>query len=207
MLNVLDLGFGNVGSVKNMLKKLNISAISSTSANDLESSTGFILPGVGNFDNCMSLLKSDKDFFNIFEHAVLKEKKPFLGICVGMQMLFDTSEEGRSMGLGWISGTVKKFNFKNSDIKIPNMGWSSPKIVNNRTGFFDDEIQNRFYFVHSYYAHCSNEDEIMATSTYNGIKYAAAVNKGNIFGVQFHPEKSHRFGLQIFRNFNQIISA
>ena len=206
MIAVLDLGFGNVASVINMLNKAGISACVGDSKESIASVDGIILPGVGHFDTCMELVKKDPELLDLLEKKVLHEKIPFLGICIGMHMLFDSSAEGSESGLGWIAGHVKRFSFDDEKIKIPHMGWSELKLENKGGGLFEGSSISRFYFVHSYYAQCENSEELIATVQYGNKFFAAAVNRGNIYGVQFHPEKSHKFGLQLLTNFARVVN-
>ena len=207
MIAVLDLGFGNVASVLNMLKKIGVSASLANNKESILLSKGIILPGVGSFDSCMKLLKKDIQLFKELEKKVLIEKVPFLGICIGMQMLFDTSDEGEEHGLGWISGRVNKFSFEDAKIKIPHMGWCELTPENNGGGIIDEDIKSRFYFVHSYYAQCYDPLSSIATANYGGKVFTAAVNYKNIYGVQFHPEKSHKFGLGLLNQFSRLIDV
>jgi glutamine amidotransferase len=141
---------------------------------------------------------------------VIKEKKPFLGICLGMQILFEKSEEGVLPGLCWIEGDVKRFDFKSLDaghqFKVPHMGWNQIKPLSNKNLFKNLEDAPRFYFVHSYHVNCANELDVLATSNY-GYDFVCSVRKGNIWGTQFHPEKSHKFGIEFFRNFLREVNC
>lgn len=204
MIAVLDLGFGNVASVTNMLKKTGVSACLADTKESILSSNGIILPGVGSFDSCMKLLKKDIQLFEELQKKVLIEKVPFLGICIGMQMLFEISDEGEEPGLGWISGRVNKFSFEDTKIKIPHMGWCELTPENNGGGIIEQDTKSRFYFVHSYYAQCDDPVTSIATANYGGKAFTAAVNYKNIFGVQFHPEKSHKFGLALLKKFSRL---
>lgn len=204
MIAVLDLGFGNVSSVMNMLKKAGVPAYIANTAELIKSSTSIILPGVGHFDNCMSLIKDDAEIFAALEKKVLHEKVPFLGICIGMQMLFESSDEGIESGLSWIPGKIKKFKFSDPAIKIPHMGWSEITLERDGNQLLDKELISRFYFVHGYYADCTYSENLIATCEYGQTTFAAAVNRENIYGVQFHPEKSHMFGLRLLKNFSRI---
>jgi glutamine amidotransferase len=204
MIAVLDLGFGNVSSVMNMLKKLGVPAYVANTVELVERSSSIILPGVGSFDACMNLTRVNAEIFAILEDKVLREKVPFLGICVGMQMLFESSEEGVESGLCWIPGKVKRFKFSDTKIKIPHMGWREITVENGGGQLLDSECISRFYFVHSYYVECSHPEASIATCEYGQSSFSAAVNQGNIYGVQFHPEKSHMFGLSVLRAFSRI---
>ena len=207
MIAVLDLGFGNVSSVMNMLKKAGVPAYVANTAELIKCATSIILPGVGHFDTCMTLIKDNTEIFTALENKVLLEKVPFLGICIGMQMLFDSSDEGVKSGLSWIPGKIKKFKFSDPAIKIPHMGWSEITIENEGRQLLDEELISRFYFVHGYYADCSYSENSIATCEYGQVSFSAAVNRENIYGVQFHPEKSHMFGLRLLKNFSRICNV
>ena len=200
MIVIIDIGVGNVGSMQNMLRKIGADSRISSSPEDIISADALILPGVGAFDHVVKAL-NNSNLKNIIEKKVLVEKVPFLGVCVGMQLLFESSEEGEESGLGWISGHVNKFTV--ADLKIPHMGWNivkSPK-VNKLLPFLNEE--QRFYFVHSYHVKC-DPTYVIGVTNY-GYDFCCAVNKENIFGVQFHPEKSHRFGMELFKRFVGLI--
>jgi glutamine amidotransferase len=199
MIGVLDFGFGNVGSVVNMLRKVGVPVQSISNQNDLESSKIIVLPGVGKFDHCLQALKSDKDIFQILEYRILAEKIPFLGICIGMQLLFSGSEEGTLPGLNWIQGNVKKFKFDSNDVKVPHMGWSV--VASNKPELRYFKEGSRFYFVHSYYVDAVLNEDVLSYSSYQGIKFVSAVKSANIMAVQFHPEKSNLSGIDFFKDY------
>lgn len=200
MIAVLDYGIGNVTSIVNMLKKINVDAFVTSDKAIIEKCHKIILPGIGSFDYCMQQLKA-AHFFNLLQQKVLDEKIPLLGVCVGCQMLMQKSEEGAEDGLGWIKGQVIKFNNDKlpANFKIPHMNWTD---VNPIAGceLYKGIEEPRFYFVHSYHLQCEDDRNITATANY-GYDFAASVAEGNIMGVQFHPEKSHRFGMQLYSNF------
>ena len=203
MIKILDYGMGNAVSVLNMVCKVGGKAELCSKPSELDLATAIILPGVGSFDNAMIKLEN-LGFLEILHSKVIKEKIPFLGICLGMQLLFEKSEEGKLPGLGWIKGNVIRFNFSgpqsNIHLNIPHMGWNviNPKISEKL--FFGLENEARFYFVHSYHVRCDHLFNVLATTNY-GYQFACFVRHENILGVQFHPEKSHRFGMQFFKNF------
>lgn len=193
---------GNSHSILNMINHIGGSAVVSSDLAVIRNATGIILPGVGSFDNGMAKLESTGIKGEILQ-KVKNEKVPFLGICLGMQLLFDSSEEGLLQGLGLIPGVVKRFSFEmqssDKQLKIPHMGWNIVTPSNFSDLFYGLE-NNRFYFVHSFHVKCENALDVLATADY-GYKFECAVKKDNIFGVQFHPEKSHRFGMTLFNNF------
>jgi len=199
MIAIVNYGLGNLGSIQNMLKRIGADSIITSDIVEIKKANKIILPGVGAFDTGMKNLK-DFGLFDILNEKVLIEKVPVLGICLGMQLLADGSEEGNSLGLGWVKGYCKRFNFGNtSSLKVPNMGWSN-LLIKKPTRLIDEIEDQRYYFVHSYYVRCGNSEDILAESTY-GIKFTCAVEKDNILGVQFHPEKSHKFGMNLLNNF------
>ena len=206
MIVILDYGVGNLGSIQNMILRAGGRAIISSDINLIASAKGFILPGVGAFDHGMKKLKSS-GMLDILESRVIKHNVPILGVCLGMQMLFNNSEEGDIPGLGWIDGSVKKFKFERQDslikLKIPHMGWNiaTPEVQQSLFKGFEDDA--RFYFVHSYHVVCNDKENVLATTQY-GYDFTSSVYKNNIYGVQFHPEKSHRFGMKLFKNFMEI---
>tara|TARA_B100000029_G_scaffold515412_2_gene622286 strand:- start:260 stop:892 length:633 start_codon:yes stop_codon:yes gene_type:complete len=195
---IVDVGMGNSGSVSNMLKYLGIEHIRSDNPDDLKHASKIILPGVGSFDACMRVLK-DAKLIDPLINIGNDQNKMMLGICLGMQILFESSEEGNADGLGLIKGKVKRFNIDQPNVKIPHMGWNEIKLKSNNI-FTSDYTSSRFYFVHSYHVNCENPEDILATTFY-GYQFVSAIKKLNIIGVQFHPEKSHKYGLRLFSDF------
>lgn len=203
MIVIIDYGVGNVHSILNMFKKIGVEAKLSESPEELLLADKVILPGVGSFDYGMKQLKETGYYDFVLKYA--KEiKRPLLGICLGMQMLGLSSEEGSEPGLGLIPFKNVKFRFEDTKLKVPHMGWNivkSNKSNEKFSGHFTEDY--RFYFVHSYYAVCENESNVLLTCEY-GKEFAAAVQLDHIYGVQFHPEKSHKFGMQLLKNFSEI---
>lgn len=203
MIKVLDYGMGNTASMLNMIRKAGGQAELCSDSNELESASMIILPGVGAFDNGIEKLK-DSGLLEPLKQKVFEEKVPFLGVCLGMQLLFEKSEEGEFPGLGWIRGEVIRFDFSRVEqektLKVPHMGWNLVKPSTYVNVFSGLEKEARFYFVHSYHVNCHDPDDVLATTHY-GYEFTCSVRHDNIWGAQFHPEKSHRFGVQFFKNF------
>jgi len=203
MITIIDYGVGNIRAYINLYERINVKIKVAYNAADLKSATKIILPGVGAFDYAMTRLNSSGMRETITE-LVLVKKLPIIGICVGMQMLGEISEEGKLPGLGWIPGKIKLFDSKvlSSERRLPHMGWNN--ISHNNDNLFGSvDLNNRFYFLHSYYFECENQDDILATTEF-GVNFTSAIKKDNIYGVQFHPEKSHTNGVQLLKNFANI---
>lgn len=200
MVVILDYDMGNVGSIKNILHKIGEKEVMiSHDANDIEKADKIILPGVGAFDSGMNNLKKF-GLIEIIQKSALEDKKPILGICLGMQLLGKSSEEGQQKGLSLIPFANYKF-YLGTQYKIPHMGWDYVRIIDKKCPLVKNlEDEQRYYFVHSYFAKCEDEKNILMTCDY-GHEFVAAVAKDNIVGVQFHPEKSHQFGMKLLRNF------
>lgn len=201
MIVIIDYDMGNVGSIVNMLKKVKHKSIVSSDKEQILKADKLILPGVGSFDEGMRKLR-EKKLINVVKEAVLERNIPILGICLGMQMLGRSSEEGVEEGLNLIPFDNYKFKFdENNNLKVPHMGWKYISVKNDSSPLVQDlPKEPRFYFVHSFYAVCDNEVDILISCKY-GKHFTAAVNKNNIYGTQFHPEKSHKFGMKILDNF------
>jgi len=200
MITIVNYGMGNLGSVNNMLKKIGVSSCITSDVNLIRRSKKLILPGVGSYDSAVKRI-DELGLREVIIDLALRKQIPVLGICLGMQLLMDGSEEGKLSGLGLIKG--RAYNFRNhipDPYKIPHMGWNDVSISkkNPLTEGFHDEM--RFYFVHSYFVSVENPENSMMKCNY-GIEFDAAVNSLNIFGAQFHPEKSHRFGMRFLNNF------
>jgi len=197
---IIDYGMGNLLSIKNIIKKCGGKAVITNRIDEIKRAKKIILPGVGSFDKGMENLKN-LNLIELIKEKALIEKIPIMGICLGMQLLTDYSEEGNVKGLELIRGKTIKFSFKNNLLKVPHMGWSEISIQKKEHPIFNNiKSVQRFYFVHSYYVKCNFERNILAKTKYKHHFNSAIVNE-NIFGFQFHPEKSHKFGMNIIRNF------
>lgn len=204
MITIIDYGLGNIRAFVNVYERLNIKTKIAHRAEDIKDARKIILPGVGAFDYSMSQLNAS-GMRDELEKQVLENKIPVVCICVGMQILAKSSDEGNLPGLGWIDGEVKLFdsNLIPYKTRLPHMGWNSINPVNNNPLMVGFNQDSRFYFLHSYYFVCHNEKEIISTTEY-GVTFASAVNKENIYGIQFHPEKSHQNGIQLLHNFAKL---
>ena len=204
MITIIDYGVGNINAFVNVYKRVNVPVkIAKTSA-DLEGAVKIILPGVGHFDHAMSeLIKSGMR--EKLDELVMIHKVPVIGICVGMQMMGNSSDEGQLEGLKWIDATIKKFD--ETKIKqvtrLPHMGWNDVKPIVSHTLFAGLEKEALFYFLHSYYFECNNTEDILAISEYGG-EFTCAAHHKNVFGIQFHPEKSHSYGETLLHNFAKL---
>lgn len=200
---VLDYGMGNVGSIVNMLKKLGVAAELSGGPRDVLRADRLILPGVGAFDAAMTKLRQ-LGYVEALRQRVLGDKVPILGICLGMQLLGQGSEEGQEPGLGWLDARAVRFRFdaqgERDGLRVPHMGWNTVRPATPSPFFPATDRERRFYFVHSYHLQCQDAADVMTRTTY-GVEFVSGVRRGNIVGTQFHPEKSHRFGLEFFRAF------
>jgi imidazole glycerol-phosphate synthase subunit HisH len=199
VISIVDYGMGNSGSILNMYKHLEIPAQVVSTPEEIAKAEKLILPGVGAFDTAMRTLK-EKGLLDALNKKA-KSKTPILGICLGAQLLTKKSEEGTLPGLGWIDAETKKFSFK-QPLNVPHMGWNYIHETRKNKLFAGIDAEPRFYFVHSYHLVC-NEPCDIATTNY-GYDFVSAVQKGNIYGVQFHPEKSHKFGMHVLKNFAEL---
>ena len=200
MITIINYGAGNIKSIQNMLKKIGVESIISNDVAEIEQAKKLILPGVGHFDFGMQQLRKS-GLIEVLNKKVLQDKTPLLGICLGAQMLGNNSEEGTEKGLGWIDMEVVKFN--ENTLTVPHMNWNELKLKKTSTLFNDMYESPRFYFVHSFYMQPKNDADTLCTANY-GTDFTAAVEKDNIYGVQFHPEKSHKFGMKLLENFAGI---
>jgi glutamine amidotransferase len=201
MIVIIDYGMGNTGSIVNMLRVAGAKSTVSSNPAEIEKADKLILPGVGAFDRAMTNLK-ELDIIPLLNEKVTRQKTPILGICLGVQLLANNSEEGKLPGLGWIDAEVKRFRFtaEQAYMKIPHMGWNLINAKKESMLLKDMETRSRFYFVHSYHVVCKNSEDVL-TDTFYGYHFTSSVQRGNILGVQFHPEKSHKFGLKLLKNF------
>jgi glutamine amidotransferase len=204
MIHIVDYGLGNVQAFANMYKRLGFEATRARSAADLEGATRIILPGVGAFDHAMDELDAS-GMRPALEHLVRERKVPVLGICVGMQILASSSEEGSGAGLGWIPGRVRSFRSasESAQLPMPHMGWNDVVPAVDTPLFNGLEEDARFYFLHSFFFDCDNPGDALAKASY-GLDFSCAVAAGNVYGVQFHPEKSHHYGAALLKNFAEL---
>lgn len=202
MITIVDYGVGNLGSIANMLKRIGSDCVITREADTIVKAKKILLPGVGAFDPGMERIESF-GLREVLDEKALKEKIPVLGICLGMQIMANRSEEGVLQGLGWIDANVKRFFFDDRpDLKVPHMGWNEVKPSSGNP--LIKEAGQRFYFVHTYHPVVANRNEVIGTTIY-GYEFDSVVTNGdNIFGAQFHPEKSHRFGMRFFENFAKL---
>lgn len=199
MITIIDYGMGNLHSVLKAFRRIGADVIVSSEAGDIEKAEKLVLPGVGHFKKGMENLRK-MGLIEVLNRKVTWGKTPILGICLGMQLFTKFSEEGNAKGLGWIDAKTIKLNL-GENFRIPHMGWNNMKIEKNNKIFSGLNKEDCFYFVHSFHVNCENKEDILGITEY-GKKFVSAIQKGNIFGVQFHPEKSHDAGLEILKNFS-----
>jgi glutamine amidotransferase len=201
MIVIVDYGMGNLGSIANMLKQIGMPAMITDDPERIEQADRLVLAGVGAFDAGMQRL-NDLRLIPLLERKVLEKKTPFLGICLGMQLLSRCSEEGQLPGLGWFDAETIKFNLEGqaTRLRIPHMGWNEIQVLKDHPLLANLGEEPRFYFVHSYYVRCSRQEDVLAVTDY-GLPFHSIIGRENVLGTQFHPEKSHRYGKQILENF------
>jgi len=201
MIVIVDYGVGNLGSLRNMLKKIGREAVISQDPQVVGQAEKIILPGVGSFDHAIENLRST-GLVSVLNESALGRKIPVLGVCLGMQLMTGRSEEGVLPGLGWIDAETVRFRFDESrrHLKVPHMGWNTIRVRGANPLFEEMAEGSRFYFVHSYHVQCRAGADVLATTDYGG-DFVSAFARDNIAGVQFHPEKSHRFGMRLLKNF------
>lgn len=200
-ITIIDYGTSNLGSIRNMLKKIGVASRFASSAQDLVAAEKIILPGVGSFDAGMRTLHAS-GMVEALNRRVLEDRVPVLGVCLGMQMMTRSSEEGVDPGLGWIDARAVRFQPEaGSGFRVPHMGWNEANPVKESPLAVESPPRRRFYFANSYYVICDNPDDTLLETDYAGIRFTSAFEKGHIRGVQFHPEKSHSYGMWLLKNF------
>lgn len=202
MTTIINYNLGNPKSIKNMLAYLGIESRISADHADIASADRLILPGVGHFQHGMEQLEQ-LGLAAILKREVLENKKPILGICLGMQLLTKHSEEGNLDGLGFVDAQTKKFVLQDATLKVPHMGWNTVDFKKDSQINKGISINPRYYFVHSYFVDCANQEDILCATTYCQ-EFVSGFQHQNIFGLQFHPEKSHKFGMELLANFCKI---
>lgn len=203
MITIIDYRTGNLGSIQNMLKKIRVDSVIASDPEQIEPASKIILPGVGSFDQGMENLLN-LNIRDILNKKVYEEKIPVLGICLGMQLMTHGSEEGKLSGLGWIDAKTIKFRFDDPvQYKSPHIGWNFVRQHKESRLFRDLDRDSRFYFVHSYYIRLNNPSDILTSTVYES-EFTSSFERGNIIGVQFHPEKSHKFGMALLKNFAEL---
>lgn len=202
MITIINYGMGNLGSVQNMLKYIGVPSMITSDIQKIKSADRLLLPGVGSFDIAMQLLNS-KNMIEVLNEKVVIEQTPILGICLGMQLLTKHSEEGNVKGLGWIDAQTKKFSDLPNNLKVPHMGWNFITPIKESYLLQNLDGNSKFYFVHSYFVKCNNKDNIIC-QTNHGTIFDSLISKDNIFGAQFHPERSHKYGMKLLENFSRI---
>ena len=203
MITIVNYGMGNLGSVQNMYKRIGVPSEITGDPAIIAKSTKLLLPGVGAFDAAMQKI-ADSGLLTVLNKKVLEEKVPTLGICLGMQLLTNSSEEGILPGLGWIPAKTVKFKFApESKLKVPHMGWNYVFSKKESQLTSDLPEEPRFYFVHSYFVQCENEEHVLTTTPY-GSDFHSIIQRDNVYGAQFHPEKSHKYGMKLLENFANI---
>ncbi len=201
MITIVDYGLGNLGSIQNMFKRIGVQTRITSDLGQISCATKILLPGVGAFDNAMTRI-NETGLKEVLDQKAKLDKVPILGICLGMQLLTRGSQEGVLSGLGWIDADTIKFPVIEG-LKVPHMGWNV--VIPSTSSKLTHELpeESRFYFVHSYYVQVDKQENSILKANY-GIEFDAAIQNDNIYGAQFHPEKSHKFGMQLLKNFSEI---
>jgi imidazole glycerol-phosphate synthase subunit HisH len=202
MITIINYGMGNLGSVLNMFKRIGVQSKISTDIKEIEQAEKLLLPGVGAFDAAMELI-NNSGLLPVLNYKATEEKTPVLGICLGMQLLTNGSDEGTLSGLKWVDAFTKKFEFADNSMKVPHMGWNFIQPTNKSPLMHELNKDSKFYFVHSYYVECKDEKDVLAATQY-GSSFHSIIQHDNIYGAQFHPEKSHKYGMQLLANFSKI---
>ena len=202
MVTIVDYGMGNLGSIQNMFKRIKVASEVTGDKEKIASAKKILLPGVGAFDAAMEKI-NETGLREILDYKAKEEKIPVLGICLGMQLLTRSSEEGVLPGLGWLDAQTIKFNLQDTSLKVPHMGWNLVHPVRDSQLIAELPEEPRFYFVHSFHVQCSNSEHILTTTNY-GKPFHSIVQHENIFGAQFHPEKSHKYGMKLLHNFARL---
>tara|TARA_B110000908_G_C10193994_1_gene421934 strand:+ start:607 stop:1215 length:609 start_codon:yes stop_codon:yes gene_type:complete len=202
MIIIVDYGMGNLGSVFNMFKRIGVASKITSDLEKIKSAKKLLLPGVGSFDKAMERINTS-GIKEVLDQKVLVEETPILGICLGMQLLTNSSEEGIENGLGYINASAKKFVFNDNKMKVPHMGWNIVKKATPSLLTQDIKEESRFYFVHTYYVEVMHQKNSILKTNY-GLEFDSAIQHKNVYGTQFHPEKSHKFGIKILKNFSEI---
>lgn len=204
MITIVNYGVGNLNSIANMLKKVGVAAEITSSSDVISRAKKLIMPGIGAFDAGMERLEAS-GLIPLLTDRVVHASIPTLGICLGMQLMTRGSEEGRRPGLGWIAATTRRFDrAADPTLRIPHMGWNIAKAVRPSRLLENCPEEPRFYFTHSYYVHCENPDDRLLTVDHGRMSFDAGFEHANLMGVQFHPEKSHRFGMWLLKNFASL---
>lgn len=205
MIVVVDYGVGNLGSIINMLKKVGVKAVVSSEPDMLQQAEKLILPGIGAFDVGMNKL-NERGLVPLLNYLALEKKVPFLGLCLGLQLMTKKSEEGLAQGLGWFDAETVRFRFgaEQTHLKVPHMGWNMIDVCRPHPFFTDLEALSRFYFVHSYHVQSHDPEAVLAETDY-GFRFHSILGKGNLLGAQFHPEKSHKYGMRLLKNFAEAV--
>lgn len=203
MIAIINYGMGNLGSVKRKLDRIGISSVITNNQEEVRRADKLILPGVGHFASAVKELKC-RSLWDVLNKEVLVSKKPILGICLGMQLMACHSEEGDAKGFGWFDANVVRFSIRDTlNFKIPHIGWNTIQLEKTDTLFEGLDLQKGFYFVHSYHIMCNDRSDILCTTLYE-YSFVSGIHKENIFGLQFHPEKSHDTGEELLKNFVKI---